>query len=60
MTHPDELTRLRCDLALVLKARDLDEARLIAAKALTRPPPQRTTEPEAKTILRRRNREVYP
>lgn len=59
MTHPDELTRLRCGLALVLKARDLDEARLIAAKALTRPPPPRT-EPEAKTMLRRRSREVFP
>jgi hypothetical protein len=50
MTLPDELTRLRSAMALVLKARDLTEARQIAAKALFPPPKPPREYAEARTL----------
>jgi hypothetical protein len=37
MTHPDELTRLRSAMALVLKSQDLTEVRTLATAALAPP-----------------------
>lgn len=50
MTHPDELSRLRSAMELVLKARDLAEVRWVAAAALAPPPKPPREYAEAQTL----------
>lgn len=50
MTHPDELTRLRSAMALVLKSQDHPEACRIATAALAPPPKPPREYAEAQTL----------